>query len=158
MINCTFENGGKGSLRHVTVGTIVLNEKNEVLLVKRVSDIWNGNKYAFPGGFLNRDEDTEEGALRELLEETGLEGKIRFLFRINDTKRRKEDRENVDFIYVAEIIGGNIKTSEETSGIVWFSEENLPADEEFAFDHRDSIVRYFEYLKNPFKLPIVGEL
>ncbi|MDP2638669.1 MAG: NUDIX hydrolase [Candidatus Azambacteria bacterium] len=157
MINCAFENERKSSLRHVTVGAITINDKNQILLVKRAAHVWNGNKYTIPGGFLDRNESTKEGALRELREETGLTGKISFLFRVNDNPNRpKEDRQNVDFIYVVEITGGDIKTSQETASIDWFSVENLPSDEEFAFDHRDSIVRYFEYLKEPFSLPIIG--
>ena len=42
-----------------------------VLLVQRGADPYKG-RWAFPGGFLNMDESAEEGALRELQEETGL--------------------------------------------------------------------------------------
>lgn len=156
MINCTFEDGGKASLRHVTVGAIAVNDKNQVLLVKRAPHIHNGNKYSIPGGFLDRDETTAQGTLRELLEETGLGGKIKFLFRINDTKRPKEDRQNVDVIYIVEVTSEEIKHDHEVSKVEWFGLKNLPSEEEFAFDHRDSIVRYFEYLKKPFTLPIIG--
>lgn len=156
MINCMFENGNKALLRHVTVGAIAVNDKNQVLLVKRAPHLINGNKYAVPGGFLDRDEDTAKGTLRELFEETGLKGEIKFIFRINDSKRRKEDRQNVDFLFIVKVTGGEIKKTEEGSGSYWFDESDLPPEEEFAFDHRDSIIRYFEYLKSPFNLPILG--
>lgn len=157
MINCAFENGNKASLRHITVGSIVINDKNQILLVKRAPHLINGDKYTIPGGFLDRNENTKEGTLRELLEETGLKGEIQSLFRINDNpNRRKEDRQNVDFIYIVRIIGGEIKKTEEGAGSYWFDENDLPPEEEFAFDHRDSIVRYFEYLRSPFTLPILG--
>ena len=44
-----------------------------VLLVQRRNEPFCGC-WAFPGGFLNMDESAEEGALRELQEETGLQG------------------------------------------------------------------------------------
>ena len=47
--------------------------KLKVLLVERGMAPYKG-RWAFPGGFLNMDESAEEGALRELKEETGLEG------------------------------------------------------------------------------------
>lgn len=76
MINCQFENGNKASLRHVTVDSIVLNEnRDSILLVKRAPHLSNPNKYALPGGFLGRDENTETAAKREVLEETGYQRK-----------------------------------------------------------------------------------
>lgn len=157
MIQCKFENGREASLRHVTVKTLTVNDNNEVLLLKRVLNLLRGGKYDLPGGFLERDENTQECALRELFEETGIRGEILFLFRINDSpKRPNEDRQNVDFIYVVKPLSSKIKANHETLSASWFSQDDLPPEEEFAFDHRDSILRYFDYLKNKFKLPIIG--
>ena len=157
MIDCKFENGREASLRHVTVGIIAVNSNGQVLLVKRAPHLWNGNKYTVPGGFLDRDEDTKGGALRELREETGLQGEILFLFRVNDSPNRpKEDRQNVDFIYIAGVVGGREVKNKEVGEISWFDEKNLPHDSEFAFDHRESILRYFQYRKKPFLVPIIG--
>ena len=47
--------------------------KLKVLLIERGIEPYKG-KWALPGGFLRMDEDAEQGALRELKEETGLEG------------------------------------------------------------------------------------
>ena len=43
-----------------------------VLLIERGGEPYKGC-WAFPGGFLNIDEDAPDGARRELLEETGLQ-------------------------------------------------------------------------------------
>lgn len=157
MIDCTFENGNKASLRHVTVGAIVIDDSRKVLLVKRSPEIHNGNKYAIPGGFLDRDEDGKNAVIRELREETGYDGEVKNLFQVNDSPLRpKEDRQNVDFIYVVKVIGGEKMLNKEVSNISWFDKENLPSEDEFAFDHRNIVVRYFDYLKNPFQIPIIG--
>ncbi|PIP74843.1 MAG: hypothetical protein CO135_01165 [Candidatus Levybacteria bacterium CG_4_9_14_3_um_filter_35_16] len=150
MLTCFFENGNKAlqGLRHVTVGAIAVNEKQQTLLVKRAKNIYTGGKYTIPGGFLDRDENIEQGTLRELKEETGLEGEIISLFKINDNPNRpKEDRQNVDFIYVVRITGGKEKISDETDSVNWFSKENLPTEEEFAFDHRGIILEYLNTLR-----------
>lgn len=157
MIHCTFENGRETSLRHITVGAIAINDSRQVLLVKRDSRIHNGNKYTIPGGFLDRDENTKEAVLRELKEETGYVGEIEALFQINDNpKRPKEDRQNVDFLFIVKILGGEKTLSDEVSEISWFDKEDLPEDEDFAFDHRAIILRYFDYLDKPFALPFMG--
>lgn len=155
MIICRFEDGKKVKLRHVTTGAIVKNNKNEVLIVRRAPGQLNANKYTLPGGFLNRDEDSKEGSVREIFEETGLNCKILYLFHIVDTPLRpKEDRQNVEFRYVTEVVSGVERISNETTELKWVSKDLVPPDDEFAFDHRKTIVKYFEHLENPFQLPI----
>lgn len=154
MIICKFENGKEVKLRHVTTGSVIKNDQNKVLISRRARGL-NPNKFTLPGGFLDRDEDTKEGSLREILEETGLKCKILYLFHIVDTPLRpREDTQNVEFRYVVEIISGKEKLTKEVSELRWVSENTLPPDEEFAFDHRKTLIKYFEYLKNPFPLPI----
>lgn len=157
MIICEFEDGGNGKLRHVTVKALTVNDKNQILLEKRGPKLSRPGKYDIPGGFMNRDENTKQTALRELFEETGIKGEIEFLLRVNDNPDRpKEDRQSVDIIYVVRAMGGNIKVDHESMEAGWFSEENIPPEEDFAFDHHDSILKYFQYLKEPFELPIIG--
>ena len=57
----------------VTADCIVIAKEPEakVLLIERAGDPYKGC-WAFPGGFLNMDETTEQCAIRELEEETGL--------------------------------------------------------------------------------------
>lgn len=159
MIHCTFENNDSTSLRHVVMAAIVLNKKNQVLLEKRADHMLRGGKYTVPGGFLDRDEDTAAGILRELKEETGLTGKIKFLFQINDSPDRpKEDRQNIDFVYIVEAEEGELQGDREVATLGWYDFDTIPTEEEFAFDHRKAILKYFDYLKEPFALPIVGAL
>lgn len=49
-------------------GGVVLNDRNEILVIKR-----NG-KYDFPKGHLEKNETIEECSLREVMEETGIRG------------------------------------------------------------------------------------
>ena len=59
----------------VTVDSVVLKRGDTpaVLLIKRRNHPFIG-KWAFPGGFLDMDESPEQGACRELFEETGVTG------------------------------------------------------------------------------------
>lgn len=158
MIDCTFENGNKANLRHVTIGVIAVNKNNQVLLVKRASNIIRGGKYSIPGGFLDRNENTREAALRELKEETGYKGEILYLFYLNDSPLRpKEDRQNVDIIYAVEIIGGKEKQDKEVTNIHWFSQKEMPSEEDFAFDHKEIIKSFFKHRATPLPLPLLPE-
>ena len=57
----------------VTADCIVITKEVEpkVLLIQRGDQPFKGDR-AFPGGFMNMDETTEQCAIRELVEETGL--------------------------------------------------------------------------------------
>lgn len=52
----------------------VREERMQVLLIERANDPFRG-QFALPGGFLRVDEDPSAAALRELKEETGLDGR-----------------------------------------------------------------------------------
>lgn len=157
MITCQFEDGGKGSLRHVTVDAIVLNaRKDEIFLIKRAPHLSNPNKYALPGGFLDRDETTVQAILREVLEETGYQGKIITLFRVNDNPNRaKENRQNVDFVYLVEAREKTGESDKEVSESGWHKLDKLPSPDDFAFDHYENIELYLKHLKDPLNLPLI---
>lgn len=148
----------KVSLRHVTIDAVALNkERNKILLVKRALNMSNPGKWALPGGYLDRGENTAKGVLRELKEETGYEGKIINLFRVNDNPdRAQEDAQNVDFVYLVEAGEKSGKPDAESTEIKWFKFDELPASGEFGFDHYENIELYLKYLEKPFNLPIFG--
>jgi 8-oxo-dGTP diphosphatase len=162
MITCTFEKampagrqGHKASLRHVVVHAIVEMD-GKLLLEKRAGDILETGKWALPGGFLDRDETAQQGALRELKEETGWEGEIISAFRINTKPDRPhEDRQNIAVEFLVKAMNKVSNPDSETSGVEWIPIEALPPLADFAFDHGESIGLYLTYRKTPFPIPIV---
>src|SRR5438045_33323 len=56
----------------VAAGVVVQNEAGEILFAKRANDPSQG-KYKLPGGFVQFGESSEAAAIRELLEEAGIE-------------------------------------------------------------------------------------
>lgn len=159
MISCTFEDNSPAKLRHVTVDVILVNEqKNKLLLVKRASWLSQGGKWAFPGGFMSRDESLIDAALRECKEESGYKANIVSLFRIIDSpKRLGEDRQNVNFTFIA-IAGEKIQAPDkEVNELQWFDFDKLPLGTEFAFDHFETVQLFLLHLKTPFAQPIIGK-
>lgn len=147
MIECTFEDGGKGLLRHVVVDSLVIKE-GKILLVKRINKLLEGGKWGLVGGFLNRDETIEEGVKREVFEETGWRVENLKLLKINDSPNRPhEDRQNVAMVYVCDAIKQEGKPDWESERIEWFELTKLPSPEEIAFDHYENIQFYLKSLK-----------
>ncbi|MBI2196426.1 NUDIX hydrolase [Candidatus Daviesbacteria bacterium] len=155
MIKCTFENEVNASLRHVVVHAIV-EKDGRLLLERRADDLLEGGKWSLPSGFLGRDENAEEGVLRELEEETGWKGEIISLFRINtNPSRPHEDRQNVALEFIVKPLEKINKSDSESSEVEWISIDKLPQFEEFAFDHGETIRLYLKYRENPFPPPLI---
>jgi ADP-ribose pyrophosphatase YjhB (NUDIX family) len=158
MITCTFENGNQNSLRHVTVGCLVIKD-GKILLGKRSEGLLEAGKWCLLGGYVNRDETTAEAGIREAREESGWLIENLQILRINDNPvRPHEDRQNVDFIYIADAIEKVGEKDWESEEVVWYPLDALPADDQIAFDHLDSINLYKRYLEAPFSLPVVGPI
>lgn len=153
MIDCIFEDGNRASLRHVVVDTLVLKD-SKILLVKRAAKLLEGGKWGIVGGFVDRDETLAEAAAREVMEETGWQVKDITLFRIKDNPNRPgEDRQNVAFVYLATATEKTGEADWESDEQKWFGFDELPPEDQIAFDHAENIKLYQEYLKNPFTLP-----
>lgn len=155
MITCTFEKGYKANLRHVVMHAIVEKE-GKLLMVKRAGDLLETGKWGLPSGYLDRDETATAGILRELKEETGWEGKIISLFRINTNPNRPhEDRQNVALEFLIKPIKIVGAPDEESSKIEWIAFDKLLPFDRFAFDHGESIKLYLNFRKKSFPLPLL---
>jgi ADP-ribose pyrophosphatase YjhB (NUDIX family) len=83
--------------------------------------------------------------LRELREETGWEGQIVRLLRINSRPDRpREDRQNVAFDFVIAPLRLVGKPDDESSDVQWVRIDELPPLDSMAFDHGDTIGVYLE--------------
>jgi 8-oxo-dGTP diphosphatase len=156
VITCTFENGNKGSLRHVVVDNLVLQD-GKILLVKRAPQLLEGGKWGLVGGFVDRDETIRQAAVREIREETGYEVTDITLFRIIDKPDRAgEDRQNIAFVHLC-VAGEKTGTPDwESTEVRWFPLSALPEEEEFAFDHYSNIRLYRDYLAGRIAVPILS--
>lgn len=144
MITCSFEGGSTAGLRHVVVHAVV--ERNgALLLVQRARHLPEGGKWGLPGGFLDRDESLVQGVLRELREETGWDGQVVSVLRINSRPdRAREDRQNVAFDFVITPLQRVGDPDDESSAVEWIPINHLPHLDSLAFDHGDTIRVYLD--------------
>lgn len=149
MILCTFENGGTGNLRHAIVDGLIIKD-NKILLVKREQKLLEGGKWGVPGGYVNLNENLEQAIVRETFEETGYRISDIKLFTIIDSPTRRNDtKQNIGFVFVCKGGEKEGKPDLESSEQKWFDLNNLPTQEEIAFDHLQ-IISAFLKNKNSF--------
>ena len=111
-------------------------ERLQVLLIERGIEPFKG-RWAFPGGFLKMDETAEEGAKRELKEETGLENAyIQQLHTFSAPNRDPRERV-ITIAYYALVKIQEVKGGDDAASARWFPLDEIPP---LAFDH-DFILR-----------------
>lgn len=134
----------------VTADCIVITTEAEakVLLIQRGDEPYKGC-WAFPGGFMNMDESTEQCAIRELEEETGL--KVTDVYQIGAYSKVDRDPRGrtITVAYLA-IIEKPISVigQDDAAKAEWWPINSLP---HLAFDHdeivSDAITLYHKILK-----------
>ena len=121
---------------HPSVATdIVLlslrQKKLSVLLVKRLD---HENGWALPGGFLEKGENLDQCAQRELNEETGIQVPYMSHFANYSDPNRDSRQQVISVAYLAVHPSGKlrIRANSDVLDVNWFNAENLP---DLCFDH-----------------------
>lgn len=134
----------------VTADCVVMTRESEpqVLLIQRGIEPFKGC-WAFPGGFMNMDETTEQCAIRELKEETGLH--VSELHQIGAYSKVDRDPRGrtVTVAYLAIVDAPVTVTGQDDAAKAeWFPIDVLPP---LAFDHedimRDAVRKFKEIVK-----------
>ena len=134
----------------VTADCIVITRDTEpkVLLIQRGNMPFKGG-WAVPGGFMNMDETTEQCAIRELEEETGLQVlKVHQIGAYSKVDRDPRGR-TVTVAYLAVVDEPMaVNGQDDAAKAEWWPLSNLP---HLAFDHydilQDAIRKYKEVMK-----------
>lgn len=120
----------------------IIDSELKVLLIKRKHWPFE-NAWAFPGGFVQMDESLEDGAYRELKEETNVDRKsiyLEQLFTFGDPGR--DPRTRVITVTYFALVGAdkieNPRAADDAADVAWFSAYDPP---ELAFDH-NHILQY----------------
>ncbi|MGI5259579.1 NUDIX hydrolase [Streptomyces angustmyceticus] len=109
--------GRSMSLHSVSVAGVVVREDGRVLVIKRAD---NG-AWEAPGGVLELDERPEEGACREVLEETGIKVETERLTGVYKNMKRGV----VALVFRCRPVGGTEQTSDESADVRWFTREEV---------------------------------
>lgn len=125
----------------VTVDAVVFGAKQDanthLLLIKRKNDPFKG-KWAFPGGFVENEEDLPMACARELAEETGLSVSPENLKQLGAFAKPGRDPRGrtltVVYSVSVQMSSHDIKAADDAAEAKWWHLNELP---EMAFDHEE---------------------
>ncbi len=111
---------------------VTKGENPKILLIERKHNPYK-DTWAFPGGFVEIDEDIEAGALRELKEETNLESVDITQFKTYGAVDRDPRGRTISVVYYGFVdVELNTKAGDDASEAKWFNLNEIP---QLAFDH-----------------------
>lgn len=126
-----------------------------LLLIERAREPYAG-KWAFPGGFLEMDETVEEGVLRELQEETGLQAvNMRQIGAFSAVYRDPRERVVSIAFYTLVCLEDDsvLQAGDDACKAHWFHLSELPP---LAFDHSDILTAALHALHSDLRLTLSG--
>lgn len=112
----------------VAVYVMVVNARNEILLLRRMNTGYRDGFYDMPAGHLEGGETLRQAAARELKEETGLTTSEDDLEFIELLHRTSTDRVYLDVFFQVKQWEGNAEIMEplKCDDLAWFSLDALP--------------------------------
>ncbi len=127
--------------RHLVVDGLI-EKDGKILLIRRGIEPSRG-KLAFPGGYVDWDETTEEAVVREVLEETGIEVRVNKLLGVFSRPKR-DFSQNIALSYSLSVVDdSNIKPQkDEIIEILWLDPNDI--FEKLAFDHQEMLEIYLK--------------
>ena len=132
----------------VGCGALIVNEKNETLLLKRTVKTRNRSGFwSKPGGGVEFGEKIEDAVKREIKEELNVDIEIIKFLCFTESILQEEKQHWISFNYLAKIISGEVKNMEpeKHEEIKWFLLDNLP--EKLTHGSMESINEYLKFKK-----------
>ncbi len=114
----------------IGVGAVVINEKNELLMVRdRIHT--SRSIYKLPGGMLEHAQSLEEGVVREVWEETGIKAKLIKMVSVLNSHPYRFNKSNMYIVFQLEALSFeiNVIDTHEIEKALW-----MPLDEFFAHE------------------------
>lgn len=139
----------------VTTDCVILTfheDRLKILLVRRGIEPFKG-QWALPGGFLRMDESAEEGAVRELREETGVTGCTIKQFHTFSAPGRDPRERVITIAFYALMKWQQATGADDAEFADWIPVGNLPP---LAFDHAEIIDKAMEAIRRDIFFEPVG--
>ena len=123
----------------ITVDAVIERE-GKILLIKRKNEPFKG-AWAFPGGFVEYNESTEDAVIREVKEEASLDIAIKSILGVYSKPGRDPRGHVISICYVA-TASGDEKGGSDASEARFFRREEIK-NLNLAFDHGNILKDYY---------------
>ena len=145
------DNGRPIKVPNVATDAIVVRPNqsgHDILLITRGRDPFKGH-YAYPGGFVDYNEDPVDACIRELKEECGIDGSKPELVTIAGKPDRDPRKHVISIVYSVQVPEGcEVKAGDDAATASWYDLKSVVTNENnsypLAFDHRDILKVYLQ--------------
>ena len=123
--------------------------QGRILLVRETID---NDRWTLPGGWADVNLTPVENITKEMREESGYDTRVRKLAAVWDRTRQGHPPDGFScykMFFLCDIVGGDAAHSLETSGVGWFSEDELPHDISLSRVLPHQLKRMFEHWRRP---------
>lgn len=115
----------------LTVDCVVFDAEDRLLLIRRAHEPFT-DRYALPGGFVDIGETVEAAVLRELKEETGVDGRVVRLIGVYSDPGRDPRGHTVSVAFLASAPGALPQAGDDAAAAAFMADWR---DLSYAFDH-----------------------
>jgi 8-oxo-dGTP diphosphatase len=125
---------------------LVIRKEDDKLLLLMITRLHPPYGLAFPGGHIDYGESCETAVLRELSEETNLQGKNVKLFGVYSEPNRDPRKHVCSIVYEVEVEDtSSLKAGDDAKQADWYDIKDLEGmKEKIAFDHHQIICDYIK--------------
>ncbi|RLQ97472.1 NUDIX hydrolase [Falsibacillus albus] len=110
-------------MKRVDVAYALIFAKGKILMVKNRGP--KGSYYTLPGGAVEEGETLQEGAIREVKEETGYDAEVGQICAVTEARFENSGHHVVFFTFIGKVIGGvaGISHPDEIEEVTWMQIE-----------------------------------
>lgn len=132
---------------NVATDAIVVKESqsgHDILLITRLRDPFKDH-YAFPGGFVDYNEDPMEACLRELKEECGITGYQPKIVTVAGKPDRDPRKHIISLVYYVQVDPSHeVKAGDDAASAKWYDLRQVYTSFNMAFDHKDILKEFLQ--------------
>lgn len=133
------------------VGAVVINDKHEILVVSE--KYWKVPHWKLPGGYVEPGENLVDAAIREVLEETGVNTEFQTLLSMRHTHHGMFECSDIYTVISLKPLTDNIKMDDrEISNCQWMKIDEYLTHPNVHDLNRFFVEKYLEYDKNNIKI------